>query len=170
MALTRSPLNVKSVGMRRAIILLSAALILGAPHLARAQYEDTDRQNPNEYTDEDSQPLRLLAYFASPIGFALEWGIARPLHYLATKTALAPVLDAQTREPEFVPPPTADIPLDDVGDEPPRPSRFSNDVRTKSTEETRPPSTGKGAPTGAGTSSSSSSGISTDASGQTIIH
>ena len=76
--------------MRRAIILLSAALILGAPHLARAQYEDTDRQNPNEYTDEDSQPLRIFAYFPRRSGIALEWGMARPLHYLATKPALAP--------------------------------------------------------------------------------
>jgi hypothetical protein len=157
-ALTCAPVNVKSEGMKRAIIFLSIALIFGVPHLARAQYDDTDRQNPNEYTDEDSQPLRILAYFISPIGFALEWGVARPLHYLATQTALAPVLDAQTQEPTFTPPAIAEIPLDDVGDEPPRPSRFSNDVRTKSSEETRAPSTGKGAPTGAGTDS------------QTIIH
>ena len=144
--------------MKRAIVFLSIALFCAIPRLAHAQYEDTDRQNPQEYTDEDSQPLRLLAYFVSPIGFALEWGVARPLHYLATRTALAPVLDAQTREPTFTPPPIAEIPLDDVGDEPPRPSRFTNDVRTKSTEETRAPSTGRGAPTGAGNDS------------QTIIH
>jgi hypothetical protein len=150
----------KSEGMRRAIIFLCAALILGVPHLARAQYEDTDRQNPKEYTDEDSQPLRLLAYFIAPIGFALEWGVARPLHYLATQTFLAPAMNAETREPTFTPPAIAEIPLDDVGDEPPRPSRFTNDVRTKSTEETRLPSTGRGAPTGAGTGTDS----------QTIIH
>ncbi len=152
-ALTCGPLNMKSEGMRRAIIFLCAALILGVPHLARAQYEDTDRQNPNEYTDEDSQPLRILAYFVAPLGFALEWGVARPLHYLATQTFLAPAMNAETREPTFTPPAIAEIPLDDVGDEPPRPSRFSNDVRTKSTEETRAPSTGKGAPTGAGAES-----------------
>lgn len=139
--------------MRRAIILLSAALILGVPHLARAQYEDTDRQNPKEYTEEDSQPLRLVSYFIAPIGFALEWGVARPLHYLATQTFLAPAMDAETREPIFTPPAIAEIPLDNVGDEPPHPSRFTNDVRTKSTEEMRLPSTGKGAPTGAGSES-----------------
>ena len=75
-------------------------------------------------------------------------------------------MNAETREPEFTPPPIAEIPLDDVGDEPPRPSRFSNDVRTKSTEETRPPSTGKGAPTGAGTHRA----VKPSCSGQTIIH
>lgn len=124
--------------------------MLGVPNLAAAQYTDTDRQNPTEYTDEDSQPLRMAAYFLAPLGFALEWGVARPLHYLATRTFLAPVMNAETREPTFRPPAIAEIPLDDVGDEPPRPSRFSNDVRAKSPEDTRAPSTGIGAPTGAG--------------------
>jgi hypothetical protein len=137
--------------MWRAIICLSAALILGVPNLARAQYQDPDRQNPSEYTDEDSQPLRILAYLVAPIGFALEWGVARPIHYVATRTFLAPAFNSDVKEPEFHPPAIADIPLDDVGDEPPRPSRFANDVRTKSSEETRAPSTGSGAPTGAGT-------------------
>ncbi len=136
--------------MRRAIFCLCAALILGVPKLAAAQYTDTDRQNPTEYTDEDSQPLRMVAYFIAPIGFALEWGVARPLHYLATQTFLAPAMNAETRAPTFRPPAIAEIPLDNVGDEPPRPSRFSGDVRAKSPEDTRPPSTGIGAPTGAG--------------------
>jgi hypothetical protein len=135
--------------MRRAIICLSIALILGVPNLAAAQYSETDRQNPTEYTNEDSQPLRMLSYFIAPIGFALEWGVARPLHYLATRTFLAPAMNAETREPTFRPPAIAEIPLDNVGDEPPRPSRFSSDLPTKSAEEKRAPSTGAGAPTGA---------------------
>jgi hypothetical protein len=149
-ALTRGPVNVKTVGMWRAIICLCAALIVGVPRPAAAQIEE-DKQNPSEYTDEDSQPLRMLAYFVAPIGFLLEWGVARPLHYLATDTFLAPAMNAETREPTFTPPAIAEIPLDNVGDEPPRPSRFSGDVRTKSPEDTRQPSTGTGAPTGAGT-------------------
>jgi hypothetical protein len=139
--------------MRRAIICLSIALILGVPNLAAAQYSESDRQNPTEYTNEDSQPLRMVAYFLSPIGFLLEWGVARPLHYVATRTFLAPVFNAETREPTFRPPAIAEIPLDNVGDEPPRPSRFSNDVPSKRSEDTRAPSTGKGAPTGAGAES-----------------
>src|SRR5271166_4366769 len=98
-ALTRGPLNVKSVGMWRAIICLSAALILGVPNLAAAQYTETDRQNPAEYTEEDSQPLRMIAYFVAPIGFLLEWGVARPLHYVATDTFLAPAFNSDTHEP-----------------------------------------------------------------------
>jgi hypothetical protein len=140
--------------MWRAIICLSAALMLGVPKLAAAQYySDTDRQNPAEYTDEDSEPLRMLAYLVAPIGFVLEWGVARPLHYVATNTFLEPVFNGDTREPAYQPPAIAEIPLDNVGDEPPRPSRFSSDVRTQSVEDTRAPSTGAGAPTGAGAES-----------------
>lgn len=139
--------------MWRAIICLSAALFIGVPNLARAQNIDSDKQNPKEYTDEDSHPLRMFAYFVAPVGFLLEWGVARPLHYLATSTFLAPAMNAETREPTFQAPAIAEIPLDDVGDEPPVPSRFTGDVRSKSLEELRAPSTGIGAPTGAGSGS-----------------
>ena len=37
--------------------------------------------------------MRAIASLLSPIGFALEWGIARPWHYVATQTPLAPVLN-----------------------------------------------------------------------------
>lgn len=103
--------------MRRAIIVVAAVLILGAPALARAQYNDTDRQNPTEYTDEDSHPLRLAAFLMAPVGFVLEWTIARPIHYIATQTGLAPVFNGDVREPTYTPPAIAEIPLDDVGDE-----------------------------------------------------
>jgi hypothetical protein len=129
--------------MWRAIICLCAALIVGAPNLARAQYADTDKQNPTEYTDEDSHPLRILAYLIAPIGFALEWGVARPIHYLATDTFLAPVFNGDTHEPEYRPPAIAEIPLDNVGDEPPRPSLFANDAtaeKAERAEDTRAPS------------------------------
>lgn len=55
--------------MWRAIICLSAALFIGVPNLARAQNIDSDKQNPKEYTDEDSHPLRMFAYFVAPVGF-----------------------------------------------------------------------------------------------------
>jgi hypothetical protein len=135
--------------MRRAIICLCAALIVGVPNLAAAQYSDTERQNPSEYTDEDSQPLRIIAYLMAPLGFILEWGVARPLHYVATDTFLAPIFNGDTREPQYQPPAIAEIPLDNVGDEPPKPSQFSDSARAQSPEPMRQPSTGKGAPTGA---------------------
>jgi len=134
--------------MWRASICLSIALIVGVPRIASAQYNDTDRQNPTAYTDEDSQPLRMIAYLVAPIGFAAEWLIARPLHYVATNTFLAPVFNGDTRQPAYRPPAIAEIPLDNVGDEPPRHTSFSEDVLTESPEPARPPSTGRGAPTG----------------------
>jgi hypothetical protein len=103
--------------MRRAIIILAAALMLSAPQIARAQYADTDRQNPSEYTDEDSHPLRVAAYILAPVGFLLEWTVARPIHYIATDTFLAPVFNGDVSEPTYTPPAIAEIPLDDVGDE-----------------------------------------------------
>jgi hypothetical protein len=99
--------------MRRAAIVLGAALILCAPSFAHAQYSDLDKQNPKEYTDDDSQPLKILSYVLAPIGFALEWGIARPLHYLATDTFLAPVLGANTDNEKLTVPPIAELPPPD---------------------------------------------------------
>lgn len=94
-------------------MFLGAALILCAPSFAHAQYSDLDRQNPNQYTDDDSQPLKLLSYVLAPIGFALEWGVARPLHYLATDTFLAPVLGANTDNDKLTVAPIAELPPPD---------------------------------------------------------
>ena len=61
-----------------------------------------DKQNPNEYTDtEDGQILKVFSYVIAPIGYALEWGVTRPLHYLATKTSLAPALSGDTEYSEM---------------------------------------------------------------------
>jgi len=100
--------------MKRVTILLAvAALLAVAPRLARAQFSDMDRQNPKEYNDNDSQPLNLVSYLLRPVGYALEWGVARPLHYLATDSPLAPVMGANTdADSETLPPITA-LPLPD---------------------------------------------------------
>lgn len=99
--------------MWRALICFCAALIVAAPNFARAQYADVDRQNPKEYRDEDSHPIRMMAYILSPIGFMLEWTVARPAHYIATDTFLAPVF-GEVPEPTWAPPAIAEIPLDNI--------------------------------------------------------
>jgi hypothetical protein len=54
---------------------------------------DEDHLNPCEYQDiEDAQLLKFASYLMTPIGMGLEWGITRPLHYVATQTLLAPLL------------------------------------------------------------------------------
>jgi hypothetical protein len=79
--------------MKHALICFSVALILGWPVISRAQRMGDDLQNPNQYNDvEDGQLLKAISYILMPIGMGLEWGIARPLHYAATQTPLAPAL------------------------------------------------------------------------------
>jgi hypothetical protein len=99
--------------MWRALICFCAGLLLAAPNFAHAQYADSDQQNPKEYRDEDSHPIRMIAYILSPIGFMLEWTIARPAHYVATDSFLAPVF-GQVPEPTWTPPAIAEIPLDKI--------------------------------------------------------
>jgi hypothetical protein len=77
--------------MWRAAICFSAALVLGLPAFSHAQYNDNDRQNPKEYTDEDSQPVAIMADILYPVGFAAEWLVARPLHYLTSDSPVSPV-------------------------------------------------------------------------------
>jgi hypothetical protein len=83
-----------------AIAVLFAALVAWSPPLHAQQQDPNNPGNngwqlhdPNEYTQEDSHPVRAIASLLSPIGWALEWGIARPWHYVATNTFLAPVLN-----------------------------------------------------------------------------
>jgi hypothetical protein len=45
---------------------------------------------PDDYDESQSNPLRVAAYLAYPIGFTAEWLIFRPFHYLIS----LPYLDA----------------------------------------------------------------------------
>ena len=80
------------------MVLAIAVPAMAMPSMALAQQGPyNDKQNPNEYTDtEDGQLLKVVSYFIAPIGYALEWGVTRPLHYLATKTSLAPMMSGDT--------------------------------------------------------------------------
>jgi hypothetical protein len=88
--------------MKRGFPAVLLALALAYPTLARAQVNhgwymgpqpDTDMRNPYEYRDVDNaQLLQIVAYAMTPAGMVLEWGITRPLHYLATQTPLAPIM------------------------------------------------------------------------------
>jgi hypothetical protein len=43
---------------------------------------------PDQYDDTQSHPLRVAAYLAHPIGYAAEWLIFRPFHYLVSRPSL----------------------------------------------------------------------------------
>ncbi len=72
-----------------------------------------DRQDPTEYTDDDSQLLNVASYAMRPVGYLLEWTVARPLHYLANKSPAAPVLGANTDSESDRLPPITELPLPD---------------------------------------------------------
>ena len=76
--------------MRRAATILFAALFVALPAISHAQYNDTDQQNPKEYTDDDSNPLALFADVLYPVGFAAEWLVARPMHWVANDSPASP--------------------------------------------------------------------------------
>ena len=77
--------------MRRLVIIFSAALFVALPAISHAQYNDNDQQNPKEYHDEDSQPLAIIADLLYPVGYAAEWLVARPMHWVANDSPVSPV-------------------------------------------------------------------------------
>jgi hypothetical protein len=84
------------------LIICTLALILAGPAISGAQTEDPNQQNQNEYRDvEDAQALKAVSYILTPVGMVLEWGLLRPLHYLATQTPVAPLLSGDKGSPFF---------------------------------------------------------------------
>ncbi|MBV8453537.1 MAG: hypothetical protein JOZ29_14890 [Deltaproteobacteria bacterium] len=84
------------------LIVCTLALILAGPVISRAQTDDQDRQNQTQYRDvDDGQALKVVSYILTPVGMALEWGLTRPLHYLATQTSAAPLLSGDKGSPFF---------------------------------------------------------------------
>jgi hypothetical protein len=116
--------------LRRAVCLI-VVLTLALPLVAHAQYraDDSDRQHPREYNDQDSQVLNLVATILWPVGVALEWGVARPLHYVAANSPLfgnsanspppLPPEALQPIPPEAEAPPTEIVPAPEARSAPP---------------------------------------------------
>jgi hypothetical protein len=97
--------------MQRWIIGLGLAAMLGFAPAVNAQFHQ-DAQDPSEFNEDDSQPLKIASYFVAPIGFALEWTVARPLNYLANKTPLAPAMNPD-KDQFYGQPRIADLPPPD---------------------------------------------------------
>ena len=84
------------------LIVCTLALILAGPAISGAQTDEQDRQNPPPYRDvDDAQALKVVSYILTPVGMVLEWGLLRPLHYLATQTPVAPLLSGDKGSPFF---------------------------------------------------------------------
>jgi hypothetical protein len=84
------------------LVVCTLALILVSPAISGAQTEDLDQPNQKQYRDvEDAQALKVVSYILTPVGMVLEWGLLRPLHYLATQTPVAPLLSGDKGSPFF---------------------------------------------------------------------
>jgi hypothetical protein len=53
------------------------------------------------YDDSQSHPLRLAAYVIHPVGFALEWLVTRPIHFLVSQPKLEPIFGHVPHEDPF---------------------------------------------------------------------
>ncbi len=54
----------------------------------------------DDYDDSQSNPLRVVAYVIHPVGYTLEWLVARPLHALVSQPELEPVF-GHTPHPDW---------------------------------------------------------------------
>lgn len=66
--------------MKRAFVAASVVLFLLAAPAASFAVAD-------EYDDTQAHPLRVATYLIHPIGYAAEWIIFRPFHYLVSSAA-----------------------------------------------------------------------------------
>jgi hypothetical protein len=90
--------------MKHLLVGMAIIVMIGIPMLCHAQDEDIeyDAEGPPPYNDvEDGQLLKIASYVAMPVGWLLEHGVTRPLHKLATDSAIAPVIAGDTDEKFF---------------------------------------------------------------------
>ena len=79
--------------MTRILLALLLTLgLLGAASPARAH---------DAYDDSQSHPLRLAAYAVSPVGFALEWLVTRPIHFVVSQPKLERIFGHTPHENPF---------------------------------------------------------------------
>jgi len=77
--------------MRRTLALL-LLLLVSMP--VRAPAHDA-------YDDSQSHPLRLVAYILHPVGYALEWLVMRPIHFVVSQPQIEPVSGHTPHEDPF---------------------------------------------------------------------
>lgn len=78
--------------MRRLLLVLVLALWAVAPGSVRAH---------DAYDDSQSHPLRLAAYALNPAGFALEWLVMRPIHFVVSNPGLEQIFGHTAHESGF---------------------------------------------------------------------
>jgi len=80
-------------GVKRLFLVLGLATgLLTTPLKVRAH---------DAYDDSESHPLRLAAYAAYPVGFAAEWLVMRPIHFIVSNPRLERVFGHVPHENPF---------------------------------------------------------------------
>ena len=72
--------------------LVVAAGLLAVPATGRAH---------DAYDDSESHPIRLIAYAVHPIGYAIEWAVMRPIHFLVSGPRVERVFGHTPHETPF---------------------------------------------------------------------
>lgn len=90
---------------------LALALLLGLTVVARPALAH------DAYDDSQSNPLRIVAYMVHPVGWALEWMVARPIHFLVSDPELERIFGHEAHESPFgdYEPYRQDLDLDNAG-------------------------------------------------------
>jgi len=99
-----------------AILLFAGMVFLGSASTGLA----------DDYEDGQANPFRMLAYLVNPVGVALEWIIARPLHALADANSATRYIFGHTPHADIF----AEDPVDAI-----RRERAKNLQRLKAQEE-----------------------------------
>jgi hypothetical protein len=71
--------------VKRLLAVLMVVFALSAPGVASAA-EPVDA-----YDDSQSHPFRIIGYIVHPVGYALEWAIFRPIHWVVAQPNLEKV-------------------------------------------------------------------------------
>jgi hypothetical protein len=77
---------------RLLLILGLSTAFLAAPMAAGAH---------DAYDDSESHPLRLIAYAVHPVGFAAEWLVMRPIHFVVSQPGLERIFGHVPHESPF---------------------------------------------------------------------
>lgn len=79
--------------MRRFLVTLGLATALASIPVVACAHD--------AYDDSESHPLRIAAYGMYPIGFALEWLVTRPMHFVVSQPQLERVFGHTPHEYPF---------------------------------------------------------------------
>lgn len=82
--------------MKRLLTVLTVLIALSAPGAAFSAPGVAAPKTPHcqpvdQYDDSQSSPLRIIAYIVHPVGYALEWAIFRPIHWVVAQPSLVKV-------------------------------------------------------------------------------